>query len=123
MYLDDDNLFGALQGLGNFGAAWGYVLNNYNHETITFYFTTTIKEDMCVKLNLSVGTIRNAIKSFCDSGLLMRHRGSEYFVNPSLFYRGRWEDRERMVSIYEGRKKEKEIKVIGDNIDKKTVKP
>lgn len=106
MYLDDDKLSEALDGLGNFGAAWGYVLRTYNHETLAFYFSQTTKEDMCNKLALSIGTVRSAIKSFTDSGLLLRYRGAEYLVNPSIFYRGHYEDRAEMIKMYDHRRRE-----------------
>jgi hypothetical protein len=122
MYLDDERLFEALQGLGNFGACWGYVLKEYKSDNGIFYFSSSVKDEMCKALGLSIGTVRSAIKSFCDSGLLLRYKGAEYLVNPSLFYRGVWENRQAMIEKYELKREENEIRQVNKSVDSRIVK-
>lgn len=112
MYLDDDNLYEALKGLGNAGAIWGFVLVKYDKENNVFYFSRSVKEQCCQVTGLSDGTVRSAISGFCDSGLLLKIRNAEYMVNPSFFYMGHWDYRQSVIDKYE------EIKDAIETIDR-----
>jgi hypothetical protein len=117
MYLDNNDNYDALKGLGNFGAVWGYVLNNYHREKCIFYFSASIKEDISEVVKLSEGTIRSAIKSFCDSGLLLKIRNAEYMVNPSHFFMGNWEQRDKMIDVYDVKKNAIEMLDLNKSIN------
>lgn len=121
MYLDDENLFTALKGLGNFGAIWGYVLTEYNKDKALFYFSASVREDICERTDLSDGTVRSAISSFCDSGMLLKVRNAEYMVNPRFFYVGSWDNRPAMIELYDAKKESVEIAARKKAIDLKTV--
>lgn len=104
MYLDDDNLFEALKGLGNQGMVWGFVLLKYDKDDGVFYFGASIKEQCKAITGLSDGTIRASIKDFADSGMLLKIRNAEYMVNPKLYYTGHWDNRPKMIELYDKRK-------------------
>lgn len=121
MYLSDEHLYVALKGLGNFGAVWGFVMNNFNSENAMFYFSKTIREDVCKVTGLSDGTVRSAINSFCESNMLLKIRNAEYMVNPTYFYKGTWDNRPLMIEKYEEKKSAKEILEQNKRVDAKTV--
>jgi hypothetical protein len=101
MYLNDEDLYDTMSGLGNLGKVWAYVLVHYDHRSGVFNFSGTSKIMMVQELNLSAGTIRSAIKGFCDSKLLVRVIGSDYLVNPHKFYKGDWENRPAQQKLFD----------------------
>ena len=105
MYLDDDNLFSALKGLGNSGAIWGFVLSKYDKDSAIFFFSASVKEQCMKACEVSEGTVRTAIADFCKSGMLLKVRNAEYMVNPSFFYAGYSDARDEMIELYEERKR------------------
>lgn len=107
MYLDDDNVYEALSGLGNQGTVWAYVLKHYDYKTGIFSFSSVIKEFMVQETKLSIGTIRSSIKGFVDSNLMINVIGSDYMVNPTFFYKWDWEQRGSMILMYEKLKEAK----------------
>jgi len=111
MYLDDENAYDALSGLGNQGKVWGYVIKNYDAKTGGFNFSSLQKVFMKKELQLSIGTIRSSISGFCDSGLLKRVMGADYMVNPRMFYKGEWDKRDAMIKIYDSLKAKKHEEV------------
>lgn len=123
MYLDDGNKYEALKGLGNFGAVWGYVLTYYSKQTAMFTFLASVKDDMRHKTGLSIGTIRSAISSFCESGLLLKVRNAEYMVNPHYFYAGLWDERTKMIELYNEKLEEVQLREQQERINAKTVTP
>lgn len=122
MFLSEDDKYDALKGLGNFGAVWGYILSDYKRETCVFYFSASVKEDICKATKLSNGTIRSAITSFCDSGLLLKIRNAEYMVNPRHFFMGNWEQREQMIEVFADKKKAIEMLELNKSISNNTIK-
>lgn len=121
MYLDDENVYAALKGLGNSGAVWGFVLNRYDKENNIFHFSGSVK-DQCKKVTgLSNGTIRSAISNFCDSELLLKIRNAEYMVNPAFFYTGHWDNRQKAIDEYEDNRQAKETLERNKRINDKTV--
>lgn len=121
MFLEEEESFEAMKGLGNFGAVWAYVLTNYKRENAIFFFSASTKEDACKVTGLSTGTIRSAISSFCDSGLLLKVRNAEYMVNPKHFFKGSWDQREGMIKEYDMKKEAVEILKSKKNMNDKTV--
>lgn len=121
MYLDDENLFEALKGLGNSGAVWGFVLVKYDKENNIFHFSGSVKEQCRKVTGLSDGTVRSSISSFCDSGLLLKIRNAEYMVNPSFFYTGHWDNRQTVIDEYENAKRAKEVLDSSKSMKDKTV--
>lgn len=122
MYLNDENLYKFLAGLGNQGVVIGYILKDYNDKTGMFYFSSTTKSAMVADLKLSIGTIRKCVKDFAGSRVLVHIGGSEYMVNPHIFYKGQQilydkqvEAFDALLAIVESRETEKRI-------DAKTVK-
>lgn len=122
MYLDDDNLYEALKGLGNAGAVWGFVLVKYDKDNNVFYFSKSVREQCCQVTGLSDGTVRSAISGFCDSNLLLKLRNAEYMVNPSFFYMGHWDFRQSVIDKYEENKDALETLERNKNIEDKTVR-
>lgn len=113
MMLDDDLLFDFLNGLGNQGKVWGFVLLKYDKDNCVFYFGASIKE-MCEQITgLSDGTIRSAIRGFCDSGMLLKIRNAEYMVNPKAFYTGNFDNRQKMIDVFE--EKQKALETLKSN--------
>lgn len=121
MYLDDDNIYEALKGLGNAGAVWGFVLVKYDKDNNVFYFSKSVKESCCQVTGLSDGTVRAAISGFCDSGLLLKIRNAEYMVNPSFFYMGHWDLRGSVIEKYDELKAAVEKINADKNLKNKTV--
>lgn len=101
LYLDDLRIFEVLSGLGTYGKVLGYILKIYNSQTATFHFSKTAKDLMVKELQLNIGTIRAAVRAFDASGMLCRVSGSEYMVNPKVFYKGRTDARVGLVEQYE----------------------
>lgn len=122
MYLDDDNLYEALKGLGNAGAVWGFVLVKYDKDNNVFYFSKSVRDQCCQVTGLSDGTVRSAISGFCDSNLLLKLRNAEYMVNPSFFYMGHWDFRQSVIDKYEENKEALETLERNKRIEDKTVK-
>lgn len=122
MYLDDENMYEALKGLGNSGAVWGFVLVKYDKENNIFHFSGSVKEQCRALTGLSDGTVRSSIAGFCDSGLLLKIRNAEYMVNPRYFYKGHWDNREEVINEYEAIKEAKEMIKTKSRIEAKTIK-
>jgi len=122
MYLDDENLYVALKGLGNAGAVWGFVLTKYDKDNNIFHFSGSVKEQCAKITGLSNGTIRSAISSFCEADLLLKIRNAEYMVNPAFFYTGHYELRQQAIDEYEDNKSAKAILESKRSMDNKTVK-
>lgn len=122
MFLSENDKYEALKGLGNFGAVWGYVLSEYKRENCIFFFSASVKKDITKVTELSNGTIRSAIASFCESGLLLKIRNAEYMVNPRYFFMGNWEQREIMIEAYDEKKKAIKMLEVNKSINDRTVK-
>ena len=107
LYLDDLRIFDMLSGLGTYGKVLGYILKTYNSQTATFHFSKTAKDLMVKELKLNIGTVRAAVRAFDERGMLCRVAGSEYMVNPRVFYKGRTEARVGLVEQFEELEKSK----------------
>lgn len=121
MYLDDEKIYDAMKGLGNFGAVWAFVMNNFNKDNIMFYFSKTVREDACKATRLSDGTVRSAINSFCEKNMLLKLRSAEYMVNPSFFYVGTWDNRPSMIERYEDKRLAKQTLDGDKRLSAKTI--
>lgn len=122
MYLNDENIYPMLAGLGSSGKVLGYILKEYNDKTGMFYFSMTRKEMMKTELKLSLGTIRSCVKDFHDSGLLIRISGSEYMVNPHVFYKGLQTLYDGICKQFDDLAKIDAMRKTQKRVDKKTVK-
>lgn len=122
MYLDDENVYDAYNGLGSLGMVWGYIMKKYDHESGIFYFSSSVKDDIIDLTKLSIGTVRSSVKSFTESNLLVRVIGAEYMVNPNYYYKGTWEKRPAMIEIYSKLKGIDETRKTNKDIELKVVK-
>lgn len=110
MILSDADITKVLSGLGNSGKVLAFVIKEYNDKSSMFYFSTSNKERMVVDLGLSIGTIRAAVKEFAITGILCHVRGSEYMLNPNVFYKGALDRRQAYIDQYDGHVKNNEAK-------------
>lgn len=122
MYLNDDSMYEFISGLGNPGKVLAYILKDYNDKTGMFYFSNTTKELMIKELNLSVGTIRGIVREFAIKRTIIHVGGSEYMVNPRLFYKGAQVNYDAHVEAFDGLLKISTFKEAERGIDEKTVK-
>lgn len=122
MYLNDENVYEFVSGLGNPGKVLAYVLKDYNDKTGMFYFSTHTKALMAKELGLSVNTIRTIIREFANKKTIVHIGGPEYMVNPRLFYKGAQEHYDKQVNIFDDYHKIALFKETQANIDAKTVK-
>lgn len=123
MYLNDENLYKFLAGLGNQGVVIGYILKDYNDKTGMFYFSSTTKALMVAELKMSIGTIRKCVKDFANSRILAHVGGSEYMVNPHIFYKGQQIAYDKQVEAFDNLLSLVEFRVAEKRIDAKTVQP
>lgn len=121
MYLNDENLYEFISGLGNQGRVIAYILKDYNDKTGMFYFSGTSKELMVKELGLSIGTIRSAVRELASKRTIIHVGGAEYMVNPRLFYKGLQTNYENMVEVFDGLMAIVDVRDTQKSIDKKTV--
>lgn len=50
------------------------------------------KTEIAKKLNITTGTLANALTKFIEQGILQKKSPSEFLVNPYIFGRGKWKD-------------------------------
>jgi hypothetical protein len=122
MYLNDDNMYEFISGLGNPGKVLAYILKDYNDKTGMFYFSNTTKELMIKELKLSIGTVRGIVKEFATKKTIIHVGGSEYMVNPRLFYKGAQINYDAQVEAFDGLHKISSFKEIERAIESKVVK-
>lgn len=122
MYIDDNNIFELMNGMGNPGKVLSFILKEYNERSCLFYFSTTNKDRMVSELSLSIGTVRAVVKSFSDSGIICRVRGAEYMVNPHLFYKGHSMKRDESCREFDGHMAIHRTKETQKSIDEKIEK-
>lgn len=119
MYLGDDNIYEMLSVLGNKGMVLGYILKDYNDKSGMFYFTNTTKEFMVERLKLSIGTIRSAVRDLAEGGILLYIGGSEYMINPKIYYKGAQVNYQNMVECFENLQRLKGFNSLQKKVDKK----
>lgn len=107
IFLEGDNFYKVLGGMGSSGKVLGYILRVYNDKTGMFYFSSRVKEEMCEELAMSIGTVRNVMKKFADSKIILRVSGAVYMVNPYVFYKGAQEMLPKMRILYDSIEKSK----------------
>lgn len=118
MYLGEESVYDLIGVLGNKGQVLVYILKDYNDKTGMFYFTNTTKGFMVEKLSLSIGTIRSCVKDLSEGGILLYIGGSEYMVNPHLFYKGSQANYSSMVEGFDNLKRLKGFSDIQKKADK-----
>ncbi len=122
MYLNDENLYDFISGLGNQGKVIAYILKDYNDKTGMFYFSGTSKELMVKELKLSIGTIRSAVRDLAEKKTIVHVGGAEYMVNPRVFYKGHQSNYDNMVEVFDGLLRLSLFKEAERAIESKTVK-
>lgn len=122
MYLNDENVYEFISGLGNPGKVLAYILKDYNDKTGMFYFSATVKDRMVQELKLSMGTVRGVVREFANKKTIINVRGSEYMINPRLFYKGLQANYDSHVTMFDSILKLDEFSQSEKRIDTKTIK-
>lgn len=123
MYLNDENVYEFISGLGNPGKVLAYILKDYNDKTGLFYFSATVKERMVSELKLSIGTVRGIVREFAAKKTIINVRGSEYMINPRLFYKGLQSSYDAQVDMFDNIVKLSEFAEAEKRIEEKVVRP
>ena len=100
VYLDD---FGALMGVKG-EAEFKIILwigKNMNYETNEIILVMPIKKRIVSETELSLHTINNAIFSLTKKGIMIRIDDSIYMLSPKMFFKGRIEDRLKLIRTME----------------------
>lgn len=121
MYLNDENVYDLMSGLGNSGKVLAYILKDYNDKTGMFYFSSTAKDLMVKDLKLSIGTIRSSVRDFASKRIIVHMGGSEYAVNPHLFYKGLQTNYDNMVAAFDAYLTAANMKEVNKRIEAKTI--
>lgn len=122
MYLDDENFYEFISGLGNTGKVLGYIMRDFNDKSGMFYFSSSVKDMMVDTLKISIGTIRSCVRDFAEKRTILHVSGSEYMVNPYIFYKGHSENHQNLKDSFDGLCRVQEAREANKRIDAKTVK-
>lgn len=95
------------------GVLWELMKNTTYENKIVL--NSSIKKDICKRLNIKMPTLNNTLSSFVKKEILFRIDTGLYSPNPYLFARGKWEDinKLRMIVDYSNGNKNVHLEIDG----------